>query len=113
MSRTPEQVARDHLDAVLAGDPELMARDYATGAVLERPDAVFRGHAAIAAYFRTVPERLGSASVVFDDLTVEGDVATFRWHLEGGSAPASGTDTCTISDGAIVHQVVRLDGDDF
>lgn len=90
-----------------------MARDYAPDAVLERPDVVFRGRDAIAGYFRTVPERLGPARVVFDELTVNGDVATFRWHLEGGPAPASGTDTCAISDGAIVHQVVRLDGHDF
>lgn len=113
MTRDVLQVARHHLDAVRSGDPELMARDYAAHAVLERPGEVFEGKAAIAAYFRSVPARLGPASVVFDELTVDDDVATFRWHLEGGPASVSGTDTCTISDGAIVHQVVRLDDGDF
>lgn len=116
MERSAEQVAADHLDAVVGGDPVAMAADYATDAVLERPGERFEGHAAIEAYFRTVPERLAGAAVVFDGLVVDGDVATFRWHLEGlpeGVDPVAGTDTCIVEDGRIIHQRVRLDADDF
>ncbi len=116
MTRHAEQVAHDHLDAVRSGDPVAMAADYATDAVLERAGERHEGHGAIEAYFRTVPERLGPATVVFDELVVDGDVASFRWHLDGlphGSAPVSGTDVCVIEDGLIVHQRVRLDATDF
>lgn len=90
-----------------------MAADYAADAVLERPGERYEGAAAIERYFRTVPERLGDARVVFDDLEVDGATATFRWHLEGGAARTSGIDRCTIEDGWIVHQQVTLDAEDF
>ncbi len=116
MPRSTEQVARDHLDAVGSGDPVAMAADYAPDAVLERAGDRHVGRAAIAAYFRSVPARLGAAVVVFDRLDVDGDRATFRWHLEGlpsGADPVTGTDTCVVADGAIVHQCVELDAADF
>ncbi len=112
MPRTVDAVARDHLDAVRGGDPAAMAADYAADAELHRVGTVRRGRAVIEAYFRTLPERLGDAVVVFDELTVEDETATFRWHLEGGTE-ASGTDVLTIRDGLIVHQVVHLDATDF
>jgi uncharacterized protein (TIGR02246 family) len=112
MTRPVESVARDHMEAVLAGDPVAMAADYADDAELNRPGEVLQGRAAIEAYFRTVPERLGDAVVVFDELEVESGTACFRWHLEGGFE-ASGTDVLTIRDGLIVHQVVHLDAADF
>ncbi len=106
-------VARRHLGAVEAGDPEAMAADYAADAVIERAGETHRGQAAIAAYFATVPARLGQGRVVFDDLSIDGSTATFRWHLAGTPVAASGTDVCTIIDGLIVHQVVHLDSTDF
>ena len=116
MERSAEQVAADHLAAVESGDPVAMAADYAADAVLERPGDRYEGHTAIEAYFHTVPERLGGATVVFDGLVVDGDVATFRWHLEGlpeGAAAVAGIDTCVMEDGLIVHQRVRLEATDF
>lgn len=113
MTRDADRVARDHIAAVRSGDPVLMAADYAPEAVLERPGEVYRGRAEIEAYFQTVPSRLGEASVVFDDLSVDGDIATFWWHLEGAEVAASGSDVCTVEAGAIVHQIVRLGADDF
>jgi ketosteroid isomerase-like protein len=112
MTRTVEAVARDHLDAVREGDPTAMAADYAADAELHRGGEIRHGRGMIEAYFRTLPERLGDAVVVFDELTVEDDTATFRWHIEGGTE-ASGTDVMTIHDGLIVRQVVHLDSTDF
>jgi hypothetical protein len=99
--------------AVESGDPTAMAADYAEHAVLERPGEVFTGRAAIEAYFLSVPDRLGGAFVVFDELTVTADTATFRWHLDGANAAASGQDVCLIGDDGIVHQQVTLDDGDF
>lgn len=99
--------------AVESGDPVAMAADYAPDAILVRGDDHFKGETAIAAYFGGVPDRLGDAIVVFDSLEVEGETATFRWHLEGMDADASGTDVCRIVDGMIVHQVVHLTTNDF
>ena len=113
MTRDTHSVASEHLDAVRSGEPAAMAADYANSATLHRAGEVFRGRTAIEAYFKTVPERLGDAKVVFDDLSVSENVATFRWHLEGTATPVSGTDTCTIEDGMIVKQVVALDRTDF
>lgn len=113
MDRPAEEVAQSHLDAVEQGDPVAMAADYAPDAVLERGDETYVGREAITAYFATVPARLGAATVVFDAMSIDGNVVTFSWHLEGGPTRASGTDTCRISAGAILHQVVRLDSSDF
>lgn len=110
-NRDVERVARDHLAAVESGEPALMAADYAPQATLRRGGETYEGRRAIAAYFRTVPARLGDARVVFDRLDVDGDTATFWWHLEG--ADASGRDVVVIRDGAIVSQVVHLDDTDF
>lgn len=89
-----------------------MAADYADTAVLHRGDETHEGREAIEAYFRTVPQRLGSARVVFDRLAVDGDTATFWWHLEGGAA-ASGRDVVVVRDGLIISQVVYLESADF
>jgi hypothetical protein len=107
-----DDVARRHLNAVRGGEPEAMAADYAPAAELLRGGEIYRGRSAIEAYFRTVPNRLADAVVAFDELTIDGETATFRWHLEG-SAEASGTDVLTIREGLIVRQVVHLDTADF
>ncbi len=113
MQRTVEQVARDHLAAVASGDVEAMASDYAETAVLDRAGDLHQGKRAIEAYFRSVPDRLGQAVVVFDGLDIEGETATFQWHLEGGATEVSGTDVCLIKGNAIVHQRVHLNATDF
>jgi len=113
VTRKADRVALDHMEAVRSGDPVAMAADYAPKAVLERGGDVFEGHAAIEAYFETLRSRLDSATVVFDELSVVGETATFRWHLEGSNIPASGTDVCRIEQGNIVHQVVHIAMHDF
>lgn len=113
MDRTVEEVARAHLEAVEAGDVVAMAADYAPDAVLVRGADTFTGQSQIAAYFATVPDRLGDARVVFDALRISGEQAEFDWHLAPSPTSVMGTDVCHIVDGAIVHQVVRLRSTDF
>jgi hypothetical protein len=112
--RTPIDVVRDHLHAVHTGDPVAMAADYAPDALLDRGET-YEGQAAIEAYFVTVPERLAGASVTFSEPIVNDDATvTVPWRLSGGPADGtSGADTFTVADGAITHQIVRLDGTDF
>lgn len=77
-----------------------MAADYAIDAVLRRGDDTFTGRDEIAAYFATVPERLGGARVVFDSLRVDTVEAVFDWHLEPSPLSVSGNDVCRIVDGS-------------
>ena len=110
---TAAVIAR-HLAAVRSGDPEAMAADYSADAVLERPDGTHHGQPAILAYFRTVPDRLGGGEVVFGRTEVSDEVAVIRWRIVRGPGDgASGSDTCTVRDGMIVHQRVQLDSNDF
>jgi ketosteroid isomerase-like protein len=114
VSRNPNEVVGHHLDAVRSGDADAMASDYAEHAVIERPDATYRGRPAIREYFRSVPDRLGDGTVVFDDVDTGLDGTVVTWHIEGG--PGDGTrghDTLVVDDGAIVHQRVKLAGPDF
>ena len=113
--RGPRQVVEDHLAAVLSGDPAAMAADYAPDAVLVRHDASYEGAAVIAAYFTSVPERLGSGEVRFGERRHEGqDRVSVRWRIAGGPGDGtSGRDTFTVAGGFITHQTVALDDADF
>lgn len=113
MTRDPLTVAHNHLNAVRSGKPAAMAADYDKNATLHRAGRVYHGRTAIQRYFTTVPKRLAGATVIFDELHVSGNIATFHWHLEGAATKVSGTDTCTIEGGLIVKQVVALDNADF
>ena len=107
-------VAERHLAAVREGDPAAMAADYHADAVLVRGQERYEGRDRIAAYFETVPDRLGGGRVDLELGPVEQQVVTVRWRIRGG--PADGTrghDVLTITEGAIEHQVVYLDDRDF
>ena len=58
-SPTALEVVRRHLRAVERLDAAAMADDYAEDAILRRGDVHHRGRAEIAAYFASVPGRLG------------------------------------------------------
>jgi hypothetical protein len=111
--RTTQQVAQDHITAVLSGDPNRMAEDYAHYASLERAGEVHEGIEAIQSYFETVPSRLGKAQIHFDRLIIDGDEATFFWRIVGTELEASGTDVLVIKGGAITKQTVHLNATDF
>lgn len=114
-ARSPRQVVEDHLAAVLTGEPAAMAADYAENAVLVRRDASYEGAAVIAAYFTSVPGRLGSGQVQFGERRDEGeDRISVPWRIAGGPGDGTaGRDTFTVAGGYIVHQTVALDDADF
>jgi hypothetical protein len=111
---SPIDVVRAHLAAVTSGDVEAMAGDYAADAVIERAGEQYEGLPAIRAYFRTVPERLAGGRVEPGEVRSVGGRVEFDWRLVGGPGDGiSGTDSCLVREGLIIHQVVRLDRDDF
>ncbi len=112
-NRTPEQVAQNHITAVLTGDTKQMAADYSKDAILERGGDIYTGIKEIQAYFQTVPSRLSNAQIYFDKLLIDGTQATFFWRIVGENIEASGTDLLTIQNGEITHQSVKLNSSDF
>ena len=111
--RDPLTTVKDHLDAVLTGDPEAMAADYAADAVLVR-DVSYSGRDSIADYFTTVPQRLVDGRVDFAEPRMEGAMVAVAWTLRGGPGDGtSGTDRFEVAEGMIVRQTVTLDGGDF
>ena len=111
--RDPLTTVKDHLAAVHTGVPEAMAADYAPDAVLVR-EVTYQGRDAIADYFTTVPQRLGSGRVEFAQPLMEGELVAVSWTLKGGPGDGtSGTDRFKVTDGLIVRQTVTLNGKDF
>lgn len=104
-----------HLGAVRGGDPVAMAADYAADAVLVRGPDRYEGRAAIAAYLRTVPDRLGDGELRFDEpLTGTDGRVSVRWVLQRpGQPPVGGQDEFEVSGGRIDRQTVTLRDDDF
>ena len=113
--RSARRVVEDHIAAVLGGDPVAMAAGYADGAVLVRHDGTYEGAGVIAAYFRSVPERLDGGKVHFGERRDHGDGSvSVRWRIAGGPGDGtSGRDTFTVTGGLIVAQTVALDAGDF
>lgn len=115
-ARPATDVVSRHLAAVERRDPVAMAADYAPEAVLTRAGEKHHGVAAIRAYFDSVPERLGAATLTLGPPVDDGDgVVTVGWAIddETGSSVAAGTDRYRIEAGWIVSQNVELTGADF
>ena len=109
---SPAAVVERHLGAVRRGDLTGMSADYALDAVLARGNERYEGREAIAAYFATVPARLGGRSVELDAPREQPDgTVTVTWRIP--EAGASGTDTFVIREGWIAEQSVALDSGDF
>jgi hypothetical protein len=103
---------RRHLAAVRRLDVPAMSADYAPGAVIERGAERIDGRDAIAAYFDTVPPRLGDRTVEFDEPVEQADGSVVvRWCISGTGV--SGRDRFVVRDGLIVEQDVQLDHGDF
>lgn len=110
---TPQEIADKHINAVSAGDPVLMAADYADDAILIRGSDTYFGKTEIYSYFKSVPERLGTAKVEFTNVEIKGNTIVFDWRISNSSANASGQDHLVITNGLIVKQEVFLKESDF
>ena len=106
-------VVKNHLDAVLLGDPLAMASDYSDSAVLVRGSESYTGITEIAEYFKTVPLRMGSAEIEFFEPEVSGEIASFKWRIQSGDTITRGKDTVVVRNGKIVEQQVMLLTEDF
>lgn len=113
--RSPVEVVTRHLAAVGRRDPIAMAADYALDAVLTRAGDEHRGWFQIADYFRTVPERLGSSTLVCAAPTaLPNDDVSVHWTITSvGATTLTGTDVYRVERGRIVRQSVGLHGPDF
>ena len=86
-----------------------MAAGYSSDATLVRNGQRFVGQA-IAAYFETVPGRLGPERVEIVSARSTDEGAEVSWRIGRGS---SGTDTYVLDGERIVEQIVTLDEADF
>lgn len=112
--RDPAEVVQRHLDAAMSLDRIAMAADYALDAVLERGAGRYVGYTAIAHYFDTVPARLGTSVLTFEDVEISRRSVMVAWRIhDAGVTIASGHDDYVVEHGRITHQVVTLDGSDF
>lgn len=110
-----ERTVKRHLAAVRSGDPVAMAADYAPHAVLIRGPDVYEGRAAIARYFRSVPDRLGEGELQLGDPSTASDESvSVEWALRRpGQHSIVGLDVFEVSTGRIDRQTVTLDTGDF
>lgn len=111
--RAIETVVR-HLAAVRLLDTEAMAADYAEDAVLVRGEDRYVGRTEIARYFASVPERLAGGRVETRISRATSEVVEVAWRVRGGQGDGvSGTDRFAVALDRIVHQQVRVEGEDF
>ena len=114
MTRQPVEIAVEHIQAVVNGDPIAMAANYAPDATLIRPQATFTGLVEIKAYFTTVPQRLGKGQVIFEEIRMSGPNIKLKWRIEDGPADGvSGVDEMEILGEQSVSQRVSIDSSDF
>jgi ketosteroid isomerase-like protein len=107
-----EATVRRHIAAVQRGDLPRMSADYAPDAVIDRGSDRLVGRDAIAAYFATVPARLGGRAVDFEEpVALDDGSIVVRWHIAG--TDVSGRDRFVVRDGLIAEQYVELDNGDF
>ncbi|MEC7116194.1 MAG: nuclear transport factor 2 family protein [Actinomycetota bacterium] len=106
-------VVKNHLDAVLSGDPAAMAVDYAESAVLIRGTDIYSGITEIENYFKSLPERMHCSKIEFFEPQVSGKIVTFQWKIQKIDMHFEGLDTLVISNGKIVKHLVELLSEDF
>ncbi len=113
--RSAVDVVARHLGAVDRRDQVAMVADYAPEAVLERGSDVYRGRREIAAYFETVPHRLGESRLTLHAPLAGGaSEATVAWSIDAADGSSvSGNDHYTVQQGRILRQRVTLQGSDF
>jgi ketosteroid isomerase-like protein len=108
MARTPQEIFRNHVTAIGAGDVDGIVADYAEDAVVITPDGTTRGRDGIRQLFTALLGDLPDARWDVPTQVFEGDVLFIEWTAVAEKARAEGVDTFVFSGDTIRVQTVRL-----
>jgi ketosteroid isomerase-like protein len=107
-SRTPQEVFRDHAQAMVAGDLDRIVADYADDAVFITHAGALRGKDGVREGFRRLFGDLPAPRFDVHTRILEGDVLFLEWTAEAsGSRAENGVETLWARDGEIVLQTVH------
>ena len=124
-SKTIEELARFHMDAVVRHDVDQIAADYTEDCVVDfMSQGIRRGRSEIRAFFTGWFGALPDAEFTVVRVTTSGNVAAVEWRLRGTFNGASfegveptgkwiehrGCDVMEFSDGLIERNTVYQDG---
>jgi len=102
MTRTPQQVAAHHAEALGVADLDGIVSDFAEDAVMISPVGVRRGKEGIRGAFRQLIADLPDAAWHVRKQTFGGDVLLMEWAADAAKSRADdGVDTFVFRDGMI------------
>ena len=107
MARTPEEIFKHHIQALVGRDMDALIADYADDSVFITGQGVARGKAGIRAGFEKLfGDMAGDAAFDTKTQIFEGDVLFLEWVLESPAARTEGADTFVFGDDVIRVQTV-------
>jgi steroid delta-isomerase-like uncharacterized protein len=124
-SKSVEELARFHMDAVTRRDLDQVAADYTEDCVVDfMSQGIRRGRSEVREFFAGLFEGLPDAEFIVDRVSTDGNVATVQWRVRGtfdgsvweGIEPNGkwiehrGCDVMEFSDGLIERNTVYQDG---
>lgn len=108
MSRTPQEIFQNHVEALGAGDVDGIVADYADDSVLITPREVRRGKGEIRQWFTAFLAELPDAKWDLPTVVFEGDVLFIEWTADAPTVRvADGIDTVVFGEDRIRVQTVR------
>lgn len=110
--RTPQQVFRDHLDAINSSDVERIGQDYLPDAflILTHEKEAIQGLNGIKSFFRGFLAMTGDAAEIeIKSLSVYGKLITVEWVLKSPNLiVGDGVETFIVDSGFIAAQSGRM-----
>ena len=105
MTRSPDDVFRDHVRAVNSGDLQAILAHYADNAEVLTAQGVLRGKAGVEAFFRQAFSMLPGAQIAVKQ-TVAGENSLLVWWTADSPTGRidDGIDTFVIEDGLFILQ---------
>ena len=108
MTRTPQEVFAQHVEAVAAGDLDAIVADYTDDSVVITPAGVARGKAAIREAFVRLLDDLPNADWELKTQIFDGDLLFLEWTADSVVHRVDdGIDTFVFRDGMILAQTFR------
>ncbi len=106
-TRTPEQVIREHIAAMEAGDWALAACDYAEDVVVQTDMGTFQGRDTAIGGVKALLSMVGQLPNVLS-ISSSGPVVFITWNLlRAGLCVPDGTDTYVVEHGEITFQTAH------